>query len=312
MKIEKREEFQKKLYTGFFTGRVIAVNPTKEELSEILGFELEKEQNYVQTINGQENVIISFWMEADHPDKPKFNTQIYIADKEVYSESSGKTQFVNQCGNYSWVKSEENLLSWFRNFTNKQGEIVDTCEVRKAIQGEANLYNFLRSWYGQANFKSKNTNVFINVQELFLNPAKYIQREYGSRIKLEQQYLAETDSDVREDLNKDIITTTVTGLATVRIREKDNEVKKYQSVYTDFLPNYLVKKLRLAVTNNLWDLNKGADKALAKYHEQLIGQHGSKDAYQIQMLGLFDDKKHGQLSNETMISSDEPKTEIDF
>ena len=57
---------------------------------------------------------------------------------------------------------------------------------------------------------------------------------------------------------------------------------------------------------------KGADKALAKYYEQLTGQHGTKDAYVVEMLTLFNEGQHMQTSNETMISSDEPQTEIDF
>jgi hypothetical protein len=313
MSVQKREPFQKKMYTGFFSGRVIAVNPTKEELSEILGFEPKEEPVYIETnkFNNKEQALITFWMEIDHPEKIKMSHTFYLINEVAVGRNSGKTQFVNQSGSYSWVFQKEDLVSWFRNFEDKNGEIIDECEVRPAIQGEADLYSFLRSWYGQANFKSKNTNILIDVKKLFLDPVKYAKSEYGTRIELEKQYLAETDPDVREDLNKNIITTNVTGLATVRISEKEGSINYYQHIYKEFIQNYLVKKLRLAVMNNLWDPKNGADKALAKFYDGLVNKNGTKDAYKIQMLAPFKEEDHPQTSNETIINS-ESNSGVDY
>jgi hypothetical protein len=317
MSVKKRESTggSKKLYVGFFSAKVIAVNPTKEEQAELLGYDLDdtaKDLVYEGTNEKKEDyVTLSFWLEVNHPDKPKINARFRITNKSVISEASGKTQYVNQSGTYSWSSDESGLAEWFTNFQDKNKNNIAPRIYTTAIQGEADLYNFLRSWYAQADFFDSETNILINKKEMFKDFDSYVENEYRNRIKLQMQYDAETDADVRSDLAKDIITGEVLGMATVRTVDKDGQVNTYQGVYREFLPSYLVKKLRIAVSGDIWTKEKGADKTLAKFYEQITGQHGCKDAYAIQMFTLFNENEHIQTSNEVM-TGETGNTEIDF
>ena len=295
---------KKDLYTGIASMRVIAVNPTKEEMAEMLGYDLKedaKDQVYEgKTEKGDDFVTLSFWLEADTPEKQKFNTRFRLVNKPVVSEGSGKKQWVNQVAGSTWVDSEENLPSWFTHFRDKNGslitkdddgELTGKRKVREAIQGEANLYNFLRSWFGKVSFFSERTNILLNINKMFRNFDKFVDNEFRSQLRA----------------GDDAMTTNVVALAYVYISEKDGETKMYQNLYGEFLGQWQMKKVSFALSTNNWELDKG----LKKWKEQLEGKHGCDGAFTLTMLQPFDPNNYQQASNE-VVNTTTTADDIDF
>ena len=296
----------KDLFTGFFSGSVLAINPTKEEVAELLGFEVTgetKDQVYEgKTEKGDDFVSISIWLKAEQTTlecKP-FNVRFRIVNKPVVSETSGKKQFVNQNGMSTWVDSEDNLPGWFTEYRDKNnnlilkdkdGELTGSKKVRESIQGEADLYTFLKAWLGKANFFSERTNIFIDVNKMFRNFDKYIDDQYRSQLRA----------------GDDAMITNVGALAFVGIVEKDGETKMYQNLYKEFLSNFQMKKINFAVSTGNWE----ADKGIKKWHEQATGKYGVSGAYTFTMLQAFDPNNYQQASDE-IITEVTNADDIDF
>lgn len=128
----------RKLYTGVAEIDIVAINPTKEELSELLNGAEVKEPTYTETSkDGNRKVRIDFWYRfAKDPDTvSKF--AIWLEDKDRFGQNSGKTQYINNRCQTAWGKSIEDIandpnLQWF-----------DTSTARVAKDGEESLYDVL-------------------------------------------------------------------------------------------------------------------------------------------------------------------------
>ena len=121
-------------YVGLFNGNVIAVNPSKTELSKILGVEIDKDLEYtgVNDETGAKKVTLSFWIQAGNKSIPPFNVRFSLEDTVVMSKS-GKTQYINNIGEASYADSEETLPQFYKD----KGRTI-----RKAKKGEEAFYNF--------------------------------------------------------------------------------------------------------------------------------------------------------------------------
>ncbi len=111
---------QVKLYTGIGSFRVVAVNPTQEQLK-ALGYKAEKEPVYKDEKHGSRVV---FHIEAIAPggDKIKTNIAFFIKDKR-------RTDiFINKIGKFS--KDQTKVLG----------------EARNPYEGEIELLNFIADW----------------------------------------------------------------------------------------------------------------------------------------------------------------------
>jgi hypothetical protein len=113
------------LYTGVSNFKIDAVNPTKEELSEILGMTLENELTYENRIdirlsNDDVNTKTSFWLK----------------DEEVKTDKDGgKFMYINGLGQTTWGPDVDSLPDWY-----------DRKDVRIARKGEADIYSFMIGW----------------------------------------------------------------------------------------------------------------------------------------------------------------------
>jgi hypothetical protein len=311
MKLNRSETSGKKLYTGFFSGKVVCVNPTKEELAELIGYDLKDDAEDIkyegETDKKEAFVSLSFWLKSDTPEPKYFNARFRLVDKPLTSEKTGKTQFVNQTAGSTWVDEEANLPDWFTHFQegdkdNKKNVADKIC--REAIQGEANLYVFLRAWLGKVewfDFKKMTkdgeepTNCLIEKDRLFRNVEAYVEDEYRWLAKAQVQLDAETNRDEKAKMQKSMLTTPVLALACVYSTEKEGELKMYQNLYSEFLGGYLLKKFNLAISSGNW-MN---DDKTKKFYEQITGEHGCKDAYTLTQLQEFDADAHQQSSGET-------------
>jgi hypothetical protein len=297
MQLKKSEgQSKKQLYTGFFSGKVVAINPTKEELADLLGYELKDDATDIkyegQTEKGEDFINISFWLEADTPEKQKFNARFRIVDKPLISQNSGKQQFVNQTGGSTWVDDEKNLPEWFTKYMGKDKKPTKDKQTRAALQGEANLYVFMRAWLTGVDFFDADNSVFLDMKKAFRNLDKTVNDEYRSLLKV---------------TGDDKLIKNVVALATVYSTEKDGELKMYQNLYNEFLGEWQLKKINYAIQSGIWD----GDKGIQKYYNQLMGEHGCKDSFTLTSLQPFDPANHQQTTNNTLQHSG-PAEDTDY
>lgn len=222
---QEQQSFEK--HVGFFQAKVLKINPTKEELNEILGTDkITDDIEYTGEKDGIETVKVNVWVE-DVKSKKKFQVGFYIMDKEVFSEKTGKYEFMNSVGSSAWAKEEEDLPEYFTNFTKKDSsETMGPKAIRKALVGEDKLYKFLRSWI--------ELDYFHPDTKLFVNKAKLMKGDL---------------SDLNNLLTTDIVGQVIL-MATVRTKDDEGEVKEYQNIYNNaFLPGSYIKHLRINSDN---------------------------------------------------------------
>lgn len=310
MQLKRSEGSGKKLYTGFFSGTVVAVNPTKEERADIIGYELDADAEDIKyegkNDKDEDFVQIVFLLRSDTPEPKYFEARFRLVDKPLVSQNSGKTQWVNQTAGSTWVDDEANLPEWFTHFQDKNKQNTADKFYREAIQGEANLYVFLRAYLGKVSFFDVDTNVLVDKARLFRNVEKYVRDEYQPLIDARLAYEKETDRDAKAALGKELLVGTGPGpvcLATVYTKDTDEGPKMYQNLYQEFLGGFMQKKVNLAISSGNWM----ADDKLKKFYEQIKGEHGCKDAYTLTALQEFNADEHQQSSGSTFTGGEEGK-----
>lgn len=245
--------FSKKV--GLFEARVIAINPTIEEFKDKLGIELKEDSKAVDYLgtsqDGNKTVRIDVWLE-EVKNKDKFKVVFFLENKERENKDGTKKQYINTVGSCSWADDENNLPKWFTDR-----------EVRVAYMGEEDLYNFMRTWLGDLDYRDVETTLQLDWSKLMKGNVK----------------------DLRDQIGGEWCTNIV-ALATVKTVEKDGDTKEYQGVYNkSFLPAYTLKQFRLldfSSSNTLKQLREKKSKDL-KPHERFVlnitGEYGCKEFY---------------------------------
>lgn len=125
-----------KLFTGIAQLRVIALNPTQEELKK-LGFNPQKEPEYKgKTDDDKDRIRLDFYVECleiGSKESGFYKTKItfFMSDEERLSQSN-KNQLINNFGQTSWQEKDA-LPTWFK-----------TEGLRNAYNGEEDVINFIR------------------------------------------------------------------------------------------------------------------------------------------------------------------------
>jgi hypothetical protein len=245
--------FSKKV--GLFEAKVIAINPTIEEFKDKLGIELKEDSKAIEYLgtsqDGNKTVRIDVWLE-EVKNKDKFKVAFFLENKERENKDGTKKQYINTVGSCSWADDENNLPKWFTDR-----------EVRVAYVGEEDLYNFMRTWLGDLDYRDAETTLQLDWSKLMKGNVK----------------------DLRDQIGGEWCTNIV-ALATVKTVEKDGELKEYQGVYNKaFLPAYTLKQFRLidfSSSNTLKQLREKKSKDL-KPHERFVlgitGEYGCKEFY---------------------------------
>ena len=238
MKIVKSESQgqSRPLYTGIFTGNVVALNPDNEKIQELIGKELKEgteEKKYEgETKNGDKYVKLVFWLEVDG----QYFTCVYmLIDKQSISETKGKLEYVNQVGQSVWVGDESELKDSFTKFTDKDKNVIENKQYREAIQGESSLYSFLCAWLN-INVFNNDTNLFedVNIKDIFVDSEKFIKKEYSFYINSE-------------------FSNPVVGMATVNTYTKaDGTVAQSQKVFDRVLPFWVKPHVNKAIASKNW------------------------------------------------------------
>jgi hypothetical protein len=245
--------FSKKV--GLFEAKVIAINPTIEEFKDKLGIELKEDSKAIEYLgtsqDGNKTVRIDVWLE-EVKNKDKFKVAFFLENKERENKDGTKKQYINTVGSCSWADDENNLPKWFTER-----------ECRVAYVGEEDLYNFMRTWLGDLDYRDAETTLQLDWSKLMKGNVK----------------------DLRDQIGGEWCTNIV-ALATVKTVEKDGELKEYQGVYNKaFLPAYTLKQFRLidfSSSTTLKQLREKKSKDL-KPHERFVlgitGEYGCKEFY---------------------------------
>lgn len=273
-KSENTENYGPK-QVGLFEANVVAVNPTIEQYSSILGRELKEDSKAVEYLgtssNGNSYLRLDFWLE-EVKSKNLFKVTFFLEDQERENRDGSKKQYINNIGTTSWASDESDLPNWFSKDR----------DYRVAYVGEENLYTFLRTWLNKLNYKEAATTLQLDWNKLMKNNVKELSNQINGEF-----------SD------------TVLALATVIVKERDGEAKEYQGVYNKaFLPGYALKQFRNVDYTDVDNVSKLTNKASRdlQFHERFItnvaGEYGCKDYYILKEIEDYN-------SDDNLVASDD-------
>jgi len=273
---KKKEQGQQTEYAkkvGLFEANVIAINPTMEEYKDVLNMELKEDSKAIEYLgksqDGNTTLRVDFWLE-EVKNKDKFKVTFFLENKERNNKDETKKQYINNIGTCSWADDANNLPSWFAGR-----------DYRVAFTGEEDLYNFVKTWLGNLDYRDAETTLQLDWKTLMKGNLKDLKSQIGG------EYC-----------------TTVVALATIKTVVKDDAAKEYQSVYNKgFLASYNLKQFRLVDYNSpsvLSNVRSKKSKDL-KPHERFVlnvtGEYGCKDFY------IFKDLKEYN-SEDNLVASD--------
>lgn len=263
---------------GLFEAKVIAINPTPEEYKDILGIELKEDSKATEYLgesnDGNTTLRVDVWLE-DVKSSEKFKVNFYLEDKEKENKDQTKKQYINNVGTCSWADDPNNLPKWFADR-----------EYRIAFVGEEELYNFLKTWLGELDYRDAETTLQLEWKKVMKGNLKDLKSQIGG------EYC-----------------TNFVSLATIKTVIKEDDTKEYQSVYNKaFLPSYTMKQFRLIDFSKqevLSGLRAKKSKDL-KPHERFVlnitGEYGCKDFYTFKDLKDYNPE-------DNLVSSDKPMSD---
>lgn len=131
------------LYTGVGKAKVLAINPSLQELTN-LGFNFTNEPEYFTT-DEEGNKKLKLQIFIQNTEKPDLKTNItfFLENKNRVNKDGDKFEFINSKGQSTWAKSKDEAV----NRTNAKGEKWFSSEgAREAKVGEVALINFIANW----------------------------------------------------------------------------------------------------------------------------------------------------------------------
>lgn len=278
----KREvqDYSKKV--GYFEAKVIAINPDKEELEEILGTEVKKDPEYQgENGDGKRTFRLSIWVQ-DVKTGWKTSVNFFLEDVEVKESNSGNLQFANSKGRTTWAASKDDLKDWFT-----EGGVT----VHRTRKGEFELLEFLNAWLDVD--RTKEYSIEVPWEDLMKGKVK----------------------EFRELLNTNLIQNIVLT-ATVKTKNDDEGegVKEFQGIYTrKFLPGYTIKYLRNTkyTKEEIEKLKKKNSKDLKAWERFVLDitdeEHGCKDFYGTILSELqdYNASENVATTNKVMVADDD-------
>ena len=265
---------------GLFEAKVIAVNPDMEEYKDILGIELKEDSKALEylgkTDEGNIKLRIDIWLE-EVKDNEKFKVTFFLEDKEKENKDGSKYQYINAVGVCSWASDPNDLPEWFAKR-----------DYRVAYVGEEDLYNFMRTWLNELDYRDAETVLEMDWKKLMKGNVK----------------------DIKSQIDGEWCST-IGALATIKIVAKDGDTKEYQGVYNKlFLPPYSIKQFRLVDYSKTETLNKLRAKKTRdlKPHERfavnVTGEYGCKDYFTLKDLRDYNPDDNLVASDKTISEDD--------
>jgi hypothetical protein len=267
---------------GLMEAKVLIINPTMEEYKDKLGMELKEDSKAAEYIgesrDGNTTLRLDVWL-ADAKDAARrMKVSFFLEDKERQNKDETKKQYINSVGNCSWAADPNDLPDWFK-----------ARDYRVAKIGEEELYEFLRTWLGNLDYRSSATVLEIEWKKLMKNNTK----------------------DLADQINGEWATN-VGALATVVIKDKDGAIQEYQGVYNrGFLPVYALKQFKMLDYNDPSVLEAIQSKPTRdqKVHEKfalkVTGEHGCKDFFLLGDIKDYDPSENIVTSNDAILNGED-------
>jgi hypothetical protein len=280
-KRESSGEGNFKKCVGLFEAKVVAINPNAEEYKELLGMELKEDSkalDYLGTSREDNNTTlrVDVWLE-EIKNGDKFKATFFLENKEKENKDATKLQYINTVGVCSWAADASDLPDWFAKR-----------DYRPAFVGEEELYNFLRTWLGNLDYRDAETTLELDWKKLMKGNVK----------------------DIKGQIDGEWCTNVV-ALATIKTVIKEGEAKEYQGVYTKaFLPAYTLKQFRLVDYNKEDVLSKIKAKSSKdlKPHERFVkditGEYGCKEFYVLKDIKEYDPSQSFVASDKVLADDD--------
>lgn len=290
-KVRENQEFTKE--TGFFEGKVVAINPSKQELEKLLKRDLENDTEYVGSeilpahLGSKEvkKSQVVFWVEDVTTGKLR-DIRFFLKDmdrvtspaKEGEAPKVEKKQYINSVGVTTWSDSEDNLPDWFKERS-----------YRVAKSGEEELYGFVVAWLNKLDRKDPDTLLSFDFKKLINGDVRELKAQMGCEYE-----------------------GTIAPLVIVREVKKEGEEKKYfEQVYSkNVLPGFAMKQVRAAkIDSEFIQKAKNADRKKRSVLQRFVlditdNQYGIKDFFSLGELEAFDPSKHPIASGKTLVEDD--------
>lgn len=219
-----------KRYIGVAAAKVIAVNPTKDELNKIYNSNIDKDPVYFGEKDGVKYSRIDFIVRIDDKDakdaegnKIDAITRIsfLLRDAYRYNKDETKVQVIDKYGRTTWVTKEQ--------FKNKEVPVdkngnplrVDASSYRPCVFGEEPLTNFIRVYLGIPNVEKWENQQIVGMID---NP-----EDAEARLDHIKDYFNGDFKEIQEIATYQI-ENKVKALFGIRTTD-DN--KKYQTVFTE-------------------------------------------------------------------------------
>lgn len=254
-----------KLYKGVGAFNIIAVNPTKKELEELQGREIENDPEYKgKTDEGLDTVRITFYAKTNVDAKINNGISLMVpmsfmlTKAKRVGQSSGKIQIIDKYGRTAWATQEELDSKAIPQYASGPANISK--DYRPAYQGEEALVDFLIQWLnipGPANYKDgkwvmkadpSDSEVSLNMDALFKGDVS----ELKDLVNLAKPYMVK---------------------AVIGIRTTD-EGKQYQAVFTrKFAKNAVTDYSKLDAAITEFQSNSGAPNtefSVEPLHENVV------------------------------------------
>lgn len=166
---EEQEVFESSLYTGVGCVNILAVNPTKEELDKLRGFESKNEPVYSIEKDGEKTQIITFLVRTnDNSVNNGIETfgliKFFLRDSYMLSKNGDKVKVINKYGECAWLPYDSETkkvtgvpenMSWFT-----------PDDVRPCIMGEEELTRFLKNYANTAQKDERGNKVECRIDNI--------------------------------------------------------------------------------------------------------------------------------------------------
>jgi len=181
LNVKEQKQQERTLVTGVCNSKVLAINPDRETLAEIVGRDAEnmKEPSYIgQNRDGEPNVRIDIWLKPINGIKyydegtgesknyiDPYKLAIFLSDKEKSTRDESKNMFINGRIQTTWAKDAEQAQS----YTSKAGKTwFSENSIRICKEGEDQLLKFF-STYTNADLMDAETDLVLNDYDAILS-----------------------------------------------------------------------------------------------------------------------------------------------
>lgn len=196
------------MYQGVGAFNVVAVNPTKEELSKLQNREITEDIVYAGKDDmNLDTMRVVFWLKSN----PEFNNGIELLTSLTFnltksqrvSTNSGKVQVIDKYGRTAWATTEDIKNKAIPQYANGPANI--SADYRPAFVGEEYLVKFLQTWLNIPNCMNyingswvmkedpSDSEVSLNVQDVFSGKLE----EIKELVKLAASYMVKCAVGVR-------------------------------------------------------------------------------------------------------------------